>query len=291
MTRWGSWSILLCGLVLFHLVSGTLAESADGQEAGQDASGVRSRDASVPRTAALTSNLNRRAASSLWDGRIAVVPETEQQKRDRQELQKLIERINSFNVSSKKRTTAPTGVDTAESPAQSEETAQNEAEPVDAKAPTPASPEDADPPQAGKKSGGLSAEILSKVMKLSDRPEALMDPFAIAEVLYASGHLPEAAQFYEKALERINQANGPDPEKRAWIIFQTGNCLRGHQPAQAVHLYKMLIREYPDSPWKEAAQTWLTLSEWYSKEKPAELIRECEQLRLSVNQVLSELDS
>ncbi len=36
-------------------------------------------------------------------------------------------------------------------------------------------------------------EILLKVMKLSNRPEALMDPFAIAEILYSSGHLVEAA--------------------------------------------------------------------------------------------------
>ena len=118
-----------------------------------------------------------------------------------------------------------------------------------------------------------------------------MDPFAIAEILYSSGHLLEAAQFYEEALERISQEGAPDTEKRAWIVFQTGNCLRQHQPAQAVKMYQMLMREYPDSPWKDAAQIWLALAEWYSKEQPLELIRECEQLKLSVNRVLSELDS
>ena len=53
----------------------------------------------------------------------------------------------------------------------------------------------------------------------------------------------------------------------------------------------MLLSEHPDSPWKDAAQTLLELAQWYGKEKPAELIRECEQLKLSVNSVLDELDS
>jgi tetratricopeptide (TPR) repeat protein len=291
-------SILLCGLLLSFFVQRVFGEAVEPKEPGpkavQGSSGVESTDASPPRTAALASRLNRRMASSLWDGRIAVVAETEQQKRDRHELQKLIERINGVSVSQKKQTSVPTGGGTAQVPTEPRSkgaVVREEPDSIDAKATPPVPSVDENPARSDQETGALSAEILLKVMKLSNRPEALMDPFAIAEILYASGHLPEAAQFYDKALERIDQEDAPDADKRAWIIFQNGNSLRQHQPAQAVEMYQMLMREYPDSPWKEAAQIWLALANWYNKEKPQELIRECEQLKLSVNRVLSELDS
>jgi tetratricopeptide (TPR) repeat protein len=292
-------SILLCGLVLSLLAMRTFGEALEpkkpGQKAAQEPPDVQSAAASLPRTAGLASRLNRRVASSLWDGRIAVVPETEQQKRDRHELQKLIERINGVNVSQKKPTSVPAGAGSAKMP--TEPAGSNGAvvweqpDSIDAKATAQVPTLKADPVQSDQETGVLSSEILLKVMKLSNRPEALMDPFAIAEILYASGHLPEAALFYEKALERIDQEDAPNAGRRAWIVFQNGNSLRQHQPAQAVEMYQMLMREYPDSPWKEAAQAWLALANWYSKEKPQALIRECEQLKLSVNRVLSELDS
>jgi tetratricopeptide (TPR) repeat protein len=290
--------MLLSGFIVSFLASGILGESLETQEGSQssdgNSSGVQGDAASFPRTAGLSSRLNRRMASSLWDGRIAVVPETEQQKRDKQELQKLIARINGVHVRDKKTSPVSIGGDTAQIPisnAGPKAAVQIEASSIDTTSALPAPTGDAGPVRTDKETGALSPEILLKVMKLSDRPEALMDPFGIAEILYSTGHLPEAARFYEKALERIDPDDAAGARKRAWVIFQNANCLRRQQPVQAAEIYQRLMREYPDSPWKDAAQIWLSLAEWYSKEKPVELIQECEQLKLSVNRILSELDS
>jgi tetratricopeptide (TPR) repeat protein len=292
--------ILLYGLLLAFWLTIFLGESLEAQEASDklppDSTGAQSAVGSSPRTAGLASRLNRRKVNSLWQGqgRIALTPETEQQIRDKRDFQKVIDRLNSMDIRDKKPAPVPTGVDSTQAPtgnAGPQTVVRTQPNGMDSATAQLKPAQEIGPALTDNKTGALSSGILEKLMKLSDRPDELMDPFGIAEILYSTGHLPAAARFYEKALERINREDPVSARNRAWIIFQRANCLRRQEPLQAMEIYQMLLSEYPDSPWKDAAQTWLELAQWYSKEKPAELIQECEQLKLSVNRELDELDS
>lgn len=295
----GARRLWLSGLVLCVLggafPSGALTAQGIKGKPAQDANGVGPLVVEPQsRAAGLASRLNRRMASSLWQGRIAATPETAQQARDRQELHELIDRLNRVRMGETKPASVSAGVDAAPAPAlKAQALPAYRSEPNDvAVAPPPVTPkEEMIPAQADRTTGELSSDMLERLTKLSEKPDGLLNPFAVAEILYASGHLIEAAGFYEKALTRLDQEALDGAQQRDWIIFQRANCLRVQQPDQAVALYQMLLREHPDSPWKESAQIWLKLAEWYSKAKPVELIEECEQLKVTVNRTLDELDS
>jgi len=275
-----------------------LGELLEAQETGnkqvQDSTGMQSVVGSSPRPAGLASRPNRRTLNSLWQGRIGATPETEQQIRDKLEFQKVIDRLNRMHIRDKKLAPVQAGDDSIQAPTEKAGplmVVHAEPNSVDTAPALPEPAQESDPALADNKTGTLSSGILEKLMKLSERPDELMDPFGIAEILYSTGYLPEAARFYEKALERTNQEDPVSVRNRDWIIFQWANCLRDQEPVQAMDLYQRLLSEHPESPWKDAAQIWLELAQWYGKERPAELIQECEQLKLSVNSVLDELDS
>ncbi len=289
---------LLHGFALSVCLVVFLGESLNAQKTSatpaQGSTDTNNAVAASPRIPGLASRLNRRMTSELWQERIGLTPATKQQIRDKHDFQEVIERLNSLHIRAKKAGPVPTDVDTTQAPAENtgpQTVIRTEPNDIDAGSMPPKSTGTADPTQTDTEIGQLSPGILERLTKLSDRPEALMNPFGIAEILYSTGHLQEAARFYEKALERVSRDDPADARKRAWIIFQRANCLRRHQPAQAMDSYQMLLSEHPDSPWRDSAQIWLKLAEWYSKEKPIELIQECEQLKVSVNRALDQLDS
>jgi len=63
-------------------------------------------------------------------------------------------------------------------------------------------------------------------------------------------------------------------QDKAWILFQTGNCLRDDDLANAGKMYRQLIAEYPNSPWIDLAKARLNLIDWYQKSKLQTLIAE-----------------
>ena len=282
-------------LFLFLLFGPELGEAQENNELRRDAAQIPQDTGPDGQGAGLASRMNQRVANSLWQGRIQVMPETAQQARDRAELQKLIERINAVHIRQRKPDTSITGTGAKQTspggtlPGLPAETEPNELSGLQAAPPKTVVPRALESTEVS--TGALSPAILQKLTKLPSLPDEVADPFGIAEILYKSGHQAEAARFYQSALKRVSPDDPAGSQKRAWILLQRAKCLRRQDPSQAIEMYQMLLREHPDSPWQESVQLWLKLAQWYSQERPAELIQECEQLKISANQVLQELDS
>ena len=120
----------------------------------------------------------------------------------------------------------------------------------------------------------VTDQTLQIFKNLSQHPGQLHNPFELAEVLFRSGRLKEAAECYKEALNRMTTSETNQLADRAWILFQTGNCLRHIDRPTAMQMYKQLIVEYPDSPWTDLAKVKSKLIDWYLKDKPNALIND-----------------
>lgn len=121
----------------------------------------------------------------------------------------------------------------------------------------PATPEQPLPTKA--------AEALQRV--LAD-PNQASEPLELAELLYLTGRLNEAAILYQKALDSTTGSEPASREDRAWILLQLGNCLRETNPARAKDMYTRLVAEHADSPWVELAKAHSQLISWYEQVQP-----------------------
>jgi len=120
----------------------------------------------------------------------------------------------------------------------------------------------------------ITDETLKIFEDLSQHPEQIENPFELAEVLFQSGHLKQAAKCYIQALEK-EKTDKPDiNEKIPWILLQIGNCSRKHDPQTAVKMYEQLITEYPNSMWVDVAKAQTQLIKWHTQAKPENLITE-----------------
>ena len=97
----------------------------------------------------------------------------------------------------------------------------------------------------------------------------VIDLAALADSLFAAGHLEAALSFYELALQRWSQDPGRD-----WLLFQIGNCRRQSDLPGAREVYKRLIEQYPDSPWRPVAASRDRVIEWIQTNKPREFLTE-----------------
>lgn len=121
----------------------------------------------------------------------------------------------------------------------------------------------------------VTEETLQIFKSLSQYPEQLNNPLELAEILFNSHCLKEAAMCYQEAFNRLT-ADQTEPVRNAdWLLFQTGNCLRNDDPSTAMQMYAQLIAEYPDSPWVDLAKAKNELTDWYLKDTPDALIDEC----------------
>lgn len=204
--------------------------------------------------------------SQLWRDRI-IAPENKNDNTSKDELKKLIEQIRSVEFKQQK---IP--------------------EPVIVVKPTPALvPSAVEGAEPNKTSLGVLAkkepepnlpykpvadQTLQMLKSKSQHPEQVTNPFQLAEILFLSGHVKEAAVFYQEALNRIDPNDASATEDRAWILFQIGNCLRKDDLPAATKMYRQLVAEHPNSPWTELAKTIEKLADWYQKDKPKELIAE-----------------
>jgi len=128
--------------------------------------------------------------------------------------------------------------------------------------------------EASRPHGLVTSQTLQTIRDLSQDPGNLHNPFELAETLFLSGYLKEAAKFYQEALKRKSPDDAGAARDRAWILFQIGNCLRNNDQPDAIKMYGQLITEYPDSPWKELAEARRALLSWYLKDEPHKLITE-----------------
>ena len=115
---------------------------------------------------------------------------------------------------------------------------------------------------------------LNKIMELTKQPETANNPFELGETLFLSDNLKEAAIFYNEALRRQDPNDITTAQSRAWLLFQTGNCLRDYDRIAAKEYYGKLITEYPDLPWANLAKIQVDLIDWYNQNNPQELIQE-----------------
>lgn len=120
----------------------------------------------------------------------------------------------------------------------------------------------------------VTDETLQLLKGLPQHSEQLKNPVELADILFRSGHLKEAAKCYQEALSRM-AADVNDPhEDKAWVLFQIGNCLGNDDPSSAIEMYKRLIAEYPDLLWADLAKTLSNLINWYQQDKPRALVAE-----------------
>lgn len=120
----------------------------------------------------------------------------------------------------------------------------------------------------------VSDDTLNILVEQLKEPELLMNPFELGEILFNAGRLEEAAVCYREALARIDP-NQPDPiQKRPWIIFQIGNCLRKIDPTEAIEAYSQLITQHVGSFWTEPAKAQAGLITWRKEDKPRLLIEQ-----------------
>ena len=120
----------------------------------------------------------------------------------------------------------------------------------------------------------LTDETIKMLENLLQKPETLNNPAELAEILFLSGRLKEAAVLYQQALNQTSPDKPEHAQNRAWFLFQIGNCLRYDDPDSAIKIFRQLITEYPDSTWTDPAKALDNLINWLQKDKPQSLLLE-----------------
>jgi len=120
----------------------------------------------------------------------------------------------------------------------------------------------------------VAEQTLEMLRNLSQKPEKVENPLELAEILFLSGNLNDAAMLYQEALKRQDPNDAAVSRDRAWILFQSGNCLRNDDMPAAAKMYRRLQTEYPTSPWAELAKARGKLIDWYLKDEPEKLVAE-----------------
>ena len=204
----------------------------------------------------------------LWRARIVLPTIGETSTKSREGFLNLVRRIRSVEFKQQVSTSKPNASD--EQPALQEQRPEK-AQPVSTEANEPAKrrirKREAAPAYVPVAEGTLKT-----VRQLLQEPDKLENPLKLAEVLFVSGNMEEAALCYREALERKDSAESHDVVDRAWILFQLGNCLGEQDPGGAKQMYKQLIAEYPESPWVDPAKARAELMDWYLQDKPKTLM-------------------
>jgi tetratricopeptide (TPR) repeat protein len=120
----------------------------------------------------------------------------------------------------------------------------------------------------------IAEQTIHTIDKLAEQSQEVDNPFELAELLFLSNHLKKAAVFYEKALSQTSTDSSISSQRKAWILFQLGNCLRYDDPTRAKQMYTQLINEFPESSWTEPAKSQVELINWFQTDDPEKIITE-----------------
>ncbi len=125
--------------------------------------------------------------------------------------------------------------------------------------------------EASTKPVSRPAQITSKTLaRIKSLPKAgVADPAGLAEALRLGGHPDLAADFYDTAMGSTS-----DAKEKAWLLFQSANCLRQKNPSAASKKFQKLLAEYPDSLWAPLAQVQAQVVEWRQTSKIGALLEE-----------------
>jgi len=267
---------LLCFLVFVRCLSVSL-KGAEVALANQDVLtgeiAMANSEADVDEKSSLSSFIvapkpSSQATRQLWRSRITVLG-SEEDKKSRNELKRLIEQIRSVRFEPKKQTRKPiisvgsvAAVEPNEALSTTELSGQTKEKEVELGLDNrlPYEP--------------VSDQTLQKLGSISQHPDQVPNPLGLAEVLFLSGHLKQAATVYEQALRQMSPDDVGSAHDRAWVLFQAGNCLRDDDLPKAANMYRQLITEYPNSPWTDLAKARTKLIDWYQKDNPRASISE-----------------
>ncbi len=257
------WFCILCFTFMPLLLLTSLAGIASASSTSEAAPEV------AQSGSAIAMDPNSPQQRELWQAEIRVA-QTPEDDTSKNELENIIERIRSVTFEPPRQAVEPVIVPVE---AQSTEPAER---------PTEVTTDVKDKPKRIVPKPKLPYEpitekTLQMLRNLSKNPEKVDNPFELGETLFLSGNLKEAVVFYTEALHRT-EPNDVDPSgNRAWMLFQTGNCLRNSDRPEAAKMYALLLTEYPNSPWMYMAQAQAQLIGWYLRDEPYKLIAEREQ--------------
>ena len=202
----------------------------------------------------------------LWRADISLATDRRDEK-SKGELMRMIEQIRSVRFMPRKHVPEFVVV-----PVKASAVEPNEAVPdtiVESKA-------EQDQPDPGLPYESITEGTLQVLRDLSGDPEEVNYPFELAETLFLSGNVIEAAVFYAEALRRTEPNDISSSRDRAWVLFQAGNCLRNTDLPAATKMYTQLLEEYPYSPWADMAKAQARLIDWYLKDEPHKLVVDAE---------------
>lgn len=200
----------------------------------------------------------------LWKSDIApVAAKKDREKTD--ELRQLIAQIRSIRVQSQQQVPEPIAAPKIAPAVEPNDVAPAVTEPVVRK-------ESNFEPNLPYKQ--ISVETLKILGNFSQNPHRVNNPLELGELLFRNGNYKEAVFFYREALVRMEPNNPDTAMDRAWILFQTGNCLRNSDMPGAAEIYSRLITEYPNSLWAQMSIVQSRFITWYQKDEPQTLIND-----------------
>lgn len=215
-------------------------------------------------SAAIPGNLTTNLGRQLWRAGISVY-EGERDNKRKNELKRLIEQVRSMEFKPPKQPEPVINIAPVETTVEPNQTPSDIVVIEESSNKTIGSKPLYEP---------VTDRTLQMLDNVAQDPNQLENPFELGEVLYFSGHLKQAAVFYQEALNRTDPDKPGLTKNKAWILFQIGNCLKDDDLTKAQNMYRQLIAEYPGSPWVEPAKAREKLIDWYLKEKPRTLIAE-----------------
>jgi len=209
----------------------------------------------------------------LWKSDITVVTDKDNQKKS-SELRQLIEQVRAIEIQSQNQTpklVVPPKI-------------------IPATEPNDISPITIDPEIQEKKITEpnlpyipISSETLKMLRGLSQNPQQIDNPLELGELLFRNGKYKEAVLFYREALNRADSNNPDASMDRAWLLFQTGNCLRNSDMDEAEKMYSQLITEFPNSLWADMAVVQCHFIAWYKKDEPQKMINQNKPKNIRIN--------
>jgi len=112
----------------------------------------------------------------------------------------------------------------------------------------------------------LTTEQLAALRTLKGLPAA--EAGLIGAALTKAGHLAEAFEFFEQAMQSSTGA------EQAYFLLQMAHCRRADDPAAAQTLYRRVATEFTDTPWAPLAGAYDSALEFTRLHRPQDVIRD-----------------
>ncbi|MCF7956036.1 MAG: tetratricopeptide repeat protein [Phycisphaerae bacterium] len=224
---------------------------ADSKTGANSESTVKEQKTDIEKTSAETLDITKQLREKLQESSNSPLPDVDSSKIDEQ-LRDVLSQLKSLGFSEEDKTKDKKVEVQAESEVVAAET-EPKAESVETIESVP-SPNESEPN-----------------VTLPENDAEIIDMYELAESLFRIGDKENALKYYRKALDKSLPAGKSANPKRAWILFQIGNCLYNVDKVEAIKVYEQLILEHPSSDWTNCARTKKQILKWLLDEKPMTL--------------------